>query len=123
MHFLKSEPRIFGADPMNSLLPHPVLVTFNFNTLLERTGLYSFVSELVNVCVMRHVYDIESFARNRPSSFVTISIVWSGLSQFAAENTMLSPFETLQRGSLEAVDKVTVILAVVDGYSPFIFTV
>ena len=74
------------------------------------------MSELVNVYVMRHVYDIASFARNSPSSFVTISIVCS-LFQFDLEN-MNVPVETLQRGSLDEMDAVIVL----DEYSPFILT-
>ena len=77
------------------------------------------MSELVNVYVMRHVYDIASFARNSPSSFVTISIVCSSF-QFDLEN-MNVPVETLQRGSLDEMDAVTVEL-VLDGASPFILT-
>ena len=74
------------------------------------------MSELVNVYVMRHVYDIASFARNSPSSFVTISIVCSSF-QFDLEN-MNVPVETLQRGSLDEMDAVIVL----DEYSPFILT-
>ena len=74
------------------------------------------MSELVNVYVMRHVYDIASFARNSPSSFVTISIVCSSF-QFDLENINV-PVETLQRGSLDEMDAVIVL----DEYSPFILT-